>query len=49
MCVLDREIVVTRNVSDIAAHKPAAGIARVECQRSVDQPDHGSSSCFFQL
>src|SRR5712672_3299163 len=41
--MLDREIVLAGPDPDNAAHKPAAGIARVECQRTVDQPDRGGN------
>ena len=40
--MLDREIVLTGKDPEKAAHKPAAGEARVERQRTVDQPDHGT-------
>ena len=40
--MLDREIGLTGPDPENAAHKPAAGEARVERQRTVDQPDHGA-------
>src|SRR6516165_249953 len=40
--MLDREIGLTGPEPKKAAHIPAAGKARVECQRTVDQPDHGA-------
>src|SRR5215813_8640125 len=40
--MLDREIVLTGPGPEAAAKMPAAGKARVECQRTVDQPDHGA-------
>src|SRR5439155_11688824 len=40
--MLDREIVFAGNVPDDAAHIPAASEARVERQRTVDQPYHGT-------
>ena len=40
--MLDREIVLTGPDPENAAQIPAAGEARVERQRTVDQPDHGA-------
>src|SRR5260370_22939757 len=40
--MLDREIGLTGPEPEKAAHIPAAGKARVECQRSIDQPDHSA-------
>jgi hypothetical protein len=40
--MFDREIGFTGKGPENAAQKPAAGEARVERQRSVDQPDHGT-------
>ena len=40
--MLDREIGLTGPEPENAAQKPAAGVARVERQRTVDQPDHGA-------
>jgi len=40
--MLDREIGLTGQHPDNAAQIPAAGIARVERERTVDQPDHGT-------
>src|SRR5437660_11050257 len=38
--MLEREIGLAGIYPEKAAHKPAAGIARVERERTVDQPDH---------
>src|SRR4029077_11126705 len=38
--MLDREIGFTGIYPEKAAHKPAEGEARVEHQRTVDQPNH---------
>jgi hypothetical protein len=38
--MLDREIGLTGKGPEKAAYKPAAGEARVEYQRTIDQPDH---------
>src|ERR1051326_8545690 len=38
--MLDREIVLTGIYPESAAHNPAAGKARVDRKRPVDQPDH---------
>ena len=38
--MLDREIVLAGPVPENAAQKPAAGEARVERERAVDQPAH---------
>src|SRR5262245_13106183 len=38
--MLDCDIVLTGKYPEKAAHKPPAGIARIECERAVDQPDH---------
>jgi len=40
--MLDREIGLAGPEPEKAAYIPAAGEARVERQRSVDQPDHGA-------
>ncbi len=40
--MLDREIVLTGKGPDKTAQKPAAGIAWVERQRALNQPDHGA-------
>ena len=40
--MLDREVRLTRQGSEKAANIPAAGEARVDCQRTVYQPDHGA-------
>src|SRR5271166_3846410 len=40
--MLDREIGLTGPDPEKAADRPAAGEARVERQRTVDQPDHGA-------
>src|SRR5580700_4709860 len=40
--MLDREIVLTGIYPEHAAQIPAAGVARIERQRAVDQPDHGA-------
>src|SRR3954454_17246667 len=40
--MLDREIVLTGPDPESAARMPAAGKARVERERTVDQPDHGA-------
>ena len=40
--MLDREIGLTGEDPEKAAHKPAAGKARVKRKRPVDQPDHGA-------
>jgi len=38
--MLDREIVLSGKHPDKAAQIPAAGVARIERERTVDQPDH---------
>src|SRR5712672_815573 len=38
--MLDRNIGLTGPEPEKAAQIPAAGEARVECQRTIDQPDH---------
>src|SRR5207244_12075572 len=38
--MLDPEIRLAGPHPEKAAHEPAAGVARIECQRTVDQPDH---------
>ena len=38
--MLDPEIGLAGPYSEKAAHKPAAGVARVERERAVDQADH---------
>src|ERR1700730_13421853 len=40
--MLDCEIGLAGPDPDVAAHIPAVGIARVERERTVDQPDHGT-------
>src|SRR5260370_23502808 len=40
--VVEREIVLTGKYPETAAQIPAAGIARVERERTVHQPDHGA-------
>ena len=40
--MLDREVGLTGKHPEKAAHIPAAGVARVERERAVDQPDHGT-------
>src|ERR1700730_12774637 len=40
--MLDREIGLTGKYPEKAAHKPAAGESRVERERTVAQPDHGT-------
>src|SRR5947209_7083819 len=40
--MLDRKIGFTGKGPEIAAPKPTAGEARIECERTVDQPDHGT-------
>src|SRR5258708_20530674 len=40
--MLDREIVLTGQEPDLAAKIPATGEARVERERTVDQPGHGA-------
>jgi hypothetical protein len=39
--MLDRDIGLAGPEPENAAHKPAAGIARVDRERTVDQPHHG--------
>src|SRR5882757_5906729 len=39
--VLDREIVLTDQEPDLTAEIPTAGEARVQSERTVDQPDRG--------
>src|SRR5260370_27749744 len=40
--MLDREIGLAGPDPEHTAHMPAAGVARVERERTVDQPDHGA-------
>src|SRR5215831_10281439 len=40
--MLNREIMLTGKYPEKAAHKPAAGVARVQRKRAVDQSDHGA-------
>src|SRR5260370_42491918 len=40
--MFDREIGLTGPEPEEAADSPALGVARVERQRTVDQPDHGT-------
>src|SRR5271170_7224058 len=40
--MLDRDVGLTRKQSDGAAVVPAAGVVRVERQRTVDQRHHGA-------
>src|SRR6266478_7464306 len=40
--MLDRDIVLAGPEPEKAAYIPAAGEARVERERTVDQPDHGA-------
>src|SRR5205807_5448433 len=40
--MLDSEIVLTGNIPQNAAHIPAAGEARIQRQRPVDQSNHGA-------
>src|SRR6516165_722632 len=40
--VFDRDVGLARPSPEDAADVPAAGVARVECQRAVDQPHHSA-------